>query len=122
MSQDTPTSRYSVPRTRRVYPWHTGADVNVAIQCKSSIIEGRGHGWEAVKDVSASVASYAQRYPGVKFSMVAVTNQRFNNTARQQAQVLNVELIEGEDLKRLIAQHPMKRGELERFLLSGWAT
>lgn len=94
----------------------------VAIQCKSSIIKGRGHGWEAVKDVSAGVASYAQRYAGVKFAMVAVTNQRFNNTARQQAQVLGVELIEGEDLEVLIAQHPMKRGELERFLLSGWAS
>lgn len=93
----------------------------VAIQCKSSIIEGRGHGWEAVKDVSAGVAAYAQRYPGVKFSMVAVSNQRFNSTARQQAGVLNVELVEGDELARLIAQHPMKRGELERFLLSGWA-
>jgi len=93
----------------------------VAIQCKSSAIKGRGHGWEAVKDVSAGVASYAKRYAGVKFAMVAVTNQRFNSTARQQAQVLGVELIEGEDLERLIAQHPVKRGELERFLLSGWA-
>jgi len=95
--------------------------VGAAIQCKSSIIEGRGHGWDAVKDVSAGVAAYAQRYPGVKFSMVAVTNQRFNGTARQQAKVLNVELVERDDLERLIEQHPIKRGELERFLLSGWA-
>ncbi|OEZ29803.1 helicase SNF2 [Variovorax boronicumulans] len=113
-------------KTRRV--GDGGVDViaikgseGVAIQCKSSSIEGRGHGWEAVKDVSAGVAAYAQRYPNVKFAMVAVTNQRFNNTARQQAQVLGVELVEGDDLARLIAQHPMKRGELERFLLSGWA-
>ncbi len=94
----------------------------VAIQCKSSGIEGRRHGWDAVKDVSAGVAAYAQRYPGVKFTMVAVTNQRFNNTAKQQARVLNVELVEGDDLALLITQHPMKRGELERFLLSGWAS
>jgi hypothetical protein len=94
----------------------------VAIQCKSSGIEGRGHGWEAVKDVSAGVAAYAQRYPGVTFSMVAITNQRFNNTAKQQAKVLNVELLEGDDLARLLTQHPMKRGELERFLLAGWAS
>ena len=93
----------------------------VAIQCKSSGIEGRGHGWEAVKDVSAGVAAYAQRYPNVKFTMVAVTNQRFNDTARQQAQVLNVELIEGNDLASLVEKHPMKRWELEQFLLSGWA-
>ena len=93
----------------------------VAIQCKSSGIEGRGHGWEAVRDVSAGVAAYAQRYPNVKFTMVAVTNQRFNDAARQQAQVLNVELIEGNDLASLVEQHPMKRWELEQFLLSGWA-
>lgn len=92
----------------------------VAIQCKSSTIEGRGHGWEAVKDVSAGVPAYAQRYPGVKFAMVAATNQRFNDTAKQQAKVLNVELVDGEDLAQLLGQHPMKRGELERFLLSGW--
>jgi len=47
----------------------------VAIQCKSSATQGREHGWEAVKDVSAGVAAYAQRYPGVTFSLVAVTNQ-----------------------------------------------
>ena len=94
----------------------------VAIQCKSSGIDGRAHGWEAVKDVSAGVAAYAQRYPNVKFAMVAVTNQRFNNTAKQQAQVLNVELVDGDGLAHLLAQHPMKRGELERFLLSGWAS
>jgi hypothetical protein len=94
----------------------------VAIQCKSSGIQGRGHGWEAVKDVSAGVAAYAQRYPGVKFAMVAVTNQRFNSTAKQQAQVLNVELVEGDELACLLTQYPMKQGELERFLLSGWAS
>ena len=70
--------------------------------------------------MSAGVAAYAQRYPGVTFSMVAVTNQRFNDTARQQAKVLNVELLEGDDLARVLAQHPVKRGELERFLLAGW--
>src|SRR4051812_23228750 len=74
----------------------------------------------AVKDVSAGVAAYAQRYPGVQFAMVAVTNQRFNNTAKHQAKVLNVELIEGDDLVRLVEQHPMKRWELEQFHLAGW--
>ena len=97
-----------------------GAD-GVAIQCKSSSVDGRELGWDAVKDVAAGVGAYAQRYPGVKFTMVAVTNRRFNGTAKQQAQVLNVELVEGDDLARLVAEHPMKRGELERFLLSAWS-
>jgi hypothetical protein len=93
----------------------------VVIQCKSSSVEGRELGWEGVKDVAAGSAAYAARYPGVRLSMVAVTNQRFNGTARQQAQLLNVELIEGNDLAKLLEEHPMRRGELERFLLAGWS-
>ena len=93
----------------------------VAIQCKSSGIEGRKHGWEAVKDVSAGLPAYAKRYSSVKFTTVAVTNQLFNDTARQQAQVLNVELIDGNDLARMMEKYPMKEWELQQFLLSGWA-
>lgn len=91
----------------------------VLIQCKSSATEGRELGWDAVKDVSAGAPAYAQRHPGVQFSLVAATNQRFNNTAWQQAQLLNVELVDAEDLARLLAQYPMRRGELEKFLLAG---
>lgn len=92
----------------------------VVIQCKSSSIQGREHGWEAVKDVSAGVAAYAARYQGVSFKMVAATNQRFNGTARSQAVVLYVELIDGTGLVALLVEHQIKRGELERFLLAGW--
>jgi hypothetical protein len=90
------------------------------IQCKSSTVEDKELGWEGVRDVSAGRASYAARYPGITFSMVAVTNRRFNQAARHQAGVLNVELIEGNHLEEMLALHPMKRGELERFLLAGW--
>ncbi|MEJ8848588.1 SNF2-related protein [Variovorax rhizosphaerae] len=92
------------------------------IQCKSSSVEGKELGWEAVKDVAAGAAAYKTRFPGVDFSMIAVTNRRFNGTARQQAQALNVELMEGDDLEALLARHPMKQGELVRFLMSSWAT
>lgn len=90
------------------------------IQCKSSTIEDKELGWEGVRDVSAGRASYAARYPGINFSMLAVTNRRFNQAARHQAGVLSVELIEGDHLAQMLALHPMKRGELERFLLAGW--
>lgn len=90
------------------------------IQCKSSTVEDKELGWEGVRDVAAGRASYAARYPGITFSMVAVTNRRFNQAARHQAGVLNVELIEGDHLAEMLALHPMKRGELERFLLAGW--
>lgn len=92
----------------------------VVIQCKSSSMEGRELGWDAVKDVAAGVRAYAQRHPGVFFSMIAATNQRFNGTARRQAEILHVELVDGKDLEILLAKHPVKRGELERFLLANW--
>jgi HJR/Mrr/RecB family endonuclease len=90
------------------------------IQCKSSSIEGRELGWEAVKDVAAGVGAYALRYPGVTFSLVAVTNQRFNSTAWRQAEINRVELIEGTTLEQLLGEHPIQRGELQRFLLAQW--
>lgn len=92
----------------------------VVIQCKSSSIENRELGWDAVKDVAAGVAAYALRYPGVHFSTVAATNQRFNGTARQQAKILSVELIDGEDLLGLLVKYPVKRGELEQFMFASW--
>lgn len=90
------------------------------IQCKSSGVEGKEMGWEAVKDVSAGSAAYAARYPGVEFQLVAATNRRFNQTAKLQASMLNVTLIEGSDLIELLSKYPTKRGELDHFEMAGW--
>ena len=49
-----------------------------------------------------------------------MTNRRFNGAAKQQASMLHVKLIEGEELADMLSRHPMRRGELEGFLLSGW--
>ena len=92
----------------------------VVIQCKSSSVEGRELGWEAVKDVAAGVRAYSERHPGISFSMVAATNQKFNGTAKSQAKTLGVELVEGDDLLRLLTQYPVRRGELDTFLLANW--
>lgn len=91
------------------------------IQCKSSGVEGKEMGWDAIKDVSAGAAAYAARYPGVEFELIAATNRTFNQSARQQASLLNVRLIEGEDLIGLLSKHPTKRGELDRFIMAGWS-
>jgi HJR/Mrr/RecB family endonuclease len=90
----------------------------VLIQCKSSGIEGKELGWEAVKDVSAGAAAYRMRYPQVQFELVAVTNRRFNQVAKQQSRILNVTLVEGEDLQSILKQYPIQRGELDRFSIS----
>jgi len=89
------------------------------IQCKSSGVEGKEMGWDAIKDVAAGAVAYAARYPGVKFELIAATNRTFNQSARQQASVLNVRLIEAQDLISLLTKHPTKRGELDRFILAG---
>lgn len=91
------------------------------IQCKSSGVEGKELGWEAVKDVVAGSAAYSARYPGVEFKLIAATNRRFNHAAKQQAALLNVEVIEADDLAGLLGKHPTKRGELDRFAMAGWA-
>ncbi|HEY4317156.1 MAG TPA: SNF2-related protein [Herbaspirillum sp.] len=116
---------YSTVKTKRA--GDGGVDVvairrneGVLIQCKSSTIEDKRHGWEAVKDVSAGSVAYGARYPGIAFSKVAVTNRRFNQAARSQADVLNVELIERDQLIEMLARYPMKHGELERFFLGNW--
>ena len=80
-----------------------------------------GLGWDAVRDVAAGAAAYSARFPGVRFTLVAATNRRFNGTARQQAKVLHVELVEGTDLAELLKQYPTRQGELMSFLLAGWS-
>lgn len=92
----------------------------VLIQCKSSSLDGRELGWEAVKDVVAGSAAYAARHPGVRFSLVAATNRRFNGTAREQARLNHVELLDVDDLVERLNEQPIRRGELASFLFSGW--
>jgi len=93
----------------------------VVIQCKSSSVEGQALGWHAVGEVAAGLPAYAARYPSVVFAKVAATNQRFNDTAKTQARHLNVDLVDGDGLAELLAKHPVKRGELEGYFLTGWS-
>lgn len=92
----------------------------VLIQCKSSSVAGRELGWEAVKDVTAGAAGYAARYPGVTFSLKAVTNSKFNSAAKTQATLNHVELIDLEGLSERLHQKPVKWSELTSHLFEGW--
>lgn len=88
----------------------------VLIQCKSSSIARKELGWDGVKDVVAGAAAYKAKFPGVQFSLVVVTNQRFNGTARLQAKVNSVELIDGDDLVERVKERTILRAELTAFL------
>ncbi len=90
----------------------------VLIQCKASSQQGQTLGWEAVKDVSAGARAYSGKYPDVRFRRVAVTNQQFNDNARKQAGLLEVELIERDGLLALLNQHPVQLQEFRLAVLS----
>ena len=66
-------------------------------------------GWEAVKDVVAGAAAYEMKYAGVAFQKVAVTNQFFNGSTKEQAHLNNVELIECHALEEMLKKHPVCR-------------
>ncbi|MFN3630008.1 MAG: SNF2-related protein [Casimicrobiaceae bacterium] len=83
------------------------------IQCKTSAAEEKELGWEAVKDVVGGAAGYKAKYPSVNFSLVAVTNRRFNSTAREQAKINQVELIDFDGLAEKLAKYPVTRLEFE---------
>ncbi len=87
----------------------------VLIQCKSSSVDGRELGWEAVRDVVAGAAGYAAKFPGVRFSLVAVTNRSFNGTARTQAVLNHVELVDFEGLADMLRDNPVRMKELMRY-------
>lgn len=81
----------------------------VLIQCKSSSIPGQSLGWDAVKEVVAGAAAYEMKHTGVVFQKVAVTNQFFNGSAKEQAHLNNVELIDCHALNDMLQKYPVCR-------------
>lgn len=86
------------------------------LQCKTSTIDGTRLGWDAIKEVVAGTAAYAARHPQVEFQKIAITNQYFNDAARYQANLNDVELVERDHLEVLVSQYPVKQIELEQLL------
>lgn len=80
-------------------------------QCKHSTQHELG--WDAVKEVAAGSPAYQARHPGVIFERVAITNQRFNSTAINQANTLGVKLIGREELINLLNEAKIKQSELD---------
>jgi hypothetical protein len=80
-------------------------------QCKHSTQDELG--WDAVKEVSAGSPAYQARHPGVMFQKAAITNQRFNLTAIQQANILGVKLIGRSELIELLDKTKLKELALD---------
>ncbi|WP_332747669.1 SNF2-related protein [Hydrogenophaga sp.] len=81
------------------------------LQCKSSV--NPEVGWDAIKEVTAGAARYQRQFAGTRFRKVAVTNQRFNRGAREQAEANAVRLFERLDLEDLLGRHPLHNHEFE---------
>jgi HJR/Mrr/RecB family endonuclease len=86
------------------------------LQCKSSA--NAELGWDAVKEVTAGAARYQYAYAGTRFRRICVTNRHFNAGAHAQADANRVQLIERDDLERLLTQHPLSVEELDDELMS----
>jgi SNF2 family DNA or RNA helicase len=92
-------------------------DSGLLVQCKSS--QSSTIGWDAIKEVVGGAMRYQSKMPGVKFKKVAITNQRFNATASEQAAFNHVELIDRPLIDRMLQQHRITDFELDESLIKG---
>ena len=90
------------------------------IQAKTSAADGATLGWEAVKDVVTGEAFYRRRHPGVAFEKVCITNQFFNQQARENAELNGVELLDQSHLAEMLSAHEVTMLEVERMLFAEW--
>jgi hypothetical protein len=90
----------------------------VLLQAKSSgTAEGRLN-WEAVKDVVTGAAFYERQYKGVKFQKACVTNRFFNDGARENARLNDVEMFDQDRLSALLAESPIHTVDVDRWAYS----
>jgi hypothetical protein len=95
-------------------------DSGELIQAKTSSIDGRALGWEAVKDVVTGEAFYKRVHPNLRFSRVALTNQFFNAQAREMAALNAVGLLDQSSLGSMLEQHEVMLLEVEKILYAEW--
>lgn len=89
--------------------------IGMLVQCKSS--QSTSIGWDAIKEVVGGAMRYQSKMPSVKFKKVAVTNQRFNATALEQAAYNHVELIDRSQIEQMLQQYRITDFELDEFLI-----
>jgi Holliday junction resolvase len=85
------------------------------LQCKSSKELDKRLGWDGVKDVVGGEAGYRMQYPGVQFQKLALTNQFFNETAKTQARLNNVLLMDKPAILTEIRRLHISYFELRHF-------
>ncbi|MFO1342166.1 MAG: SNF2-related protein [Burkholderiales bacterium] len=92
------------------------------VQAKSSASEDAALNWDAVKEVVGGHAFYARQFPKVAFDRVCITNQRFDQQARMNAVLNDVELIEQPQLAQMLKETVVTLREVEQVLYTDWAS
>lgn len=86
------------------------------VQCKSS--QSASIGWDAVKEVVGGAMRYQAKMPSVKFKKVAITNQKFNSTATEQASTNHVELIDRLKIMQMLEKYRITDFDLDESLIA----
>jgi len=86
------------------------------VQTKTSGVDDRAIGWDAIKDVVTGEAYYRRLYPGVNFRKIVLTNQFFNASAHEAARLNGVLLMDQDDLNVLLNKYQVTMLEIERFI------
>jgi len=82
-------------------------DTGLLCQCKHR--SQTGLGWDAIKEIVAGSAAYQARHPNILFQRIAISNQQFNSSAKNQAAINSVRLIERDEISQMLLERPIKR-------------
>ncbi|MBK6961592.1 MAG: restriction endonuclease [Gammaproteobacteria bacterium] len=91
------------------------------IQVKSSGIEGKQLGWDAVKDVVGGHEFYAKKFPRVGFELACLTNRYFDEQTHRNAKLNRVELLEQPHLQQMLNETPVMMIDIEKILYPNWS-
>lgn len=98
----------------------TRTEKGVLIQAKTSSIDGKRLGWDAVKEVVTGAALYQRKHQNIDFQKICITNQFFNGQAHEHATLNKVILIDQTGLAALLLQYPATMLELDQTLYTEW--
>ncbi|MEI7968365.1 MAG: SNF2-related protein [Betaproteobacteria bacterium] len=111
-SKDNGVDIVALPRT---------AGDGTLVQAKTCGTDGACLDWDAVKEVVGGHAFYAKQFPNVKFKLVCVTNQYFDQQARMNAALNDVELIEQPQLEQMLTATAINLLDVEKMLYTDWS-
>ena len=90
---------------------------NMGLLCQCKHTSSGEIGWDAVKEISAGGPAYQARYPTIRFQKIAITNRRFNQTAKEQSITLSIKLMDRDDIVSLLDKSAIPRVLLDQEVM-----